>query len=158
MSKICQFNHCTLEAAFLYQLLSHPPLVPRKAIPCAKRQIQLGWYPGRPSPVPNARYNLVGTPEECFLYRWRALVHSLHRKAFRRTFFCPVITSWCPGPPGVRNRPHLKPHPPDSDRVALPGAVIFAHLSVIDLFWNGMPGLRVVVPSTFCGGQQLSKR
>ena len=42
--------------------------------------------------------------------------------------FLSVITSWCPDPPGVRNRPHLKPHPPDSDRVALPGAVIFAHL------------------------------
>ena len=64
MSKVCQFNHCTLEAAFLHQLLSHPPLVPRKAIP-----------------VPNARYNLVGTPEGDPLYQTPDITWLVHQKS-----------------------------------------------------------------------------
>ena len=38
--------------------------------------------------------------------------------------------------PGVKIRAHLKHHPLDGKRVALPGASIFAHLSVTGVIWN----------------------
>ena len=86
MSKVCQFNHCTLEAAFLHQLLSHPPLVPRKAIPCTKRQIQLGWYTRKVSPVPMVCLSPFGT-----------------QKGLQPYVFLSYYISWHPTFLGVRN-------------------------------------------------------
>ena len=36
----------------------------------------------------------------------------------------------------MKIRAHLKHHPLDDKRVALPGASIFAHLSVTGVIWN----------------------
>ena len=41
----------------------------------------LRWYPGRPSPVPNARYSLVGTPEGHPLYQTQDITWLVHQKS-----------------------------------------------------------------------------
>ena len=54
-----------------FPVLTHDSrrLVHQKAFSCTKPTIQCSWYTRKPFPVPNPRFNAVGTPDGLFLYQ-----------------------------------------------------------------------------------------
>ena len=57
------------DGLFLYKTHDSRRLVLQKAFSCTKPTIQCSWYTRKPFPVPNPRFNAVGTPESLFLYQ-----------------------------------------------------------------------------------------
>ena len=57
-------------------------LVHQTAFSCTNSTIQCSWYTRKPFPVPNPRFNAVGTPESLFLYQIHDSMQLVHQTAF----------------------------------------------------------------------------